>query len=406
MIQPNIKIEPLREDLAKILDAKFLTSTAFKRWLVEFDFAEIWDNCISIAKDNISYVTIMGPPTKMYAHDAFSLVLNHFYEYGSFDDLLTFIVGALQTYCDDKGVTVDLQNIKTDLRIAGIDKVYIDKLDTVNPSQVSSRVEAESGPDKVRSLEKKYNDLVASSGANSNQAIQAYMNWHTETVVYLSQFYAADPDFQKIKDLDNSVNGYCLEDNYRSIRTLYNLLMKKAENISPSLSGKKTPMVFISHSSKDKEFVEALVDLLESIGLDNTTVFCSSVEGYGVAFGKNIFETLRNLYTNHDLYVIFIHSPRYYQSHVSLNEMGAAWVLRTEHRSFLTKDMTFAQMTGVINNQELALKVDNENAASLLIQFKNSLIDFFGLSPVDEQKWTKKSKSFLNTVLNITQKGN
>ena len=39
----------------------------------------------------------------------------------------------------------------------------------------------------------------------------------------------------------------------------------------------KTPMVFISHSSKDKDFANALVALLEDIGFDSSNLFCSSV---------------------------------------------------------------------------------------------------------------------------------
>ena len=76
MIKPIIKIEPLREDLDKILNSEFLESTAFKRWLVEIGFAERWDQCISIAKDNLKGGLIMGSNKEMYAHDAFTLVLN------------------------------------------------------------------------------------------------------------------------------------------------------------------------------------------------------------------------------------------------------------------------------------------------------------------------------------------
>ena len=101
----------------------------------------------------------------------------------------------------------------------------------------------------------------------------------------------------------------------------------------------KTPMVFISHSSKDIEFVEALVTLFESLGFDDKTLFCSSIPDYWIGLSKDIFASLRQLFTDHELFVIFIQSPRYYESAVSLNEMGAAWVLQTDYCSILTKDM-------------------------------------------------------------------
>ena len=405
MILPNTKIAPLREDLDRILTPSFLTSTPFKRWIVGIEFADQWDKCLSIAKEDLRGTMIMGSNMEAYAHDAFTIVLNHFYQNEIYDNLMTFIAGALKAYVDDKGVYIDLDNIKKDLQVANVGEEYINRLDAIYPTDQKDEERIENEADKVRALEKRYAEYLSRSEANSKQAIEAYLDWHSAAVIYLSQYYSsANSDFQKIKDLDNSGNGNSLCNNYHSIRTIYNLLMQNAERNIPSFTNKRSPMIFISHSSKDKEFVEAMVDLLECIGLDQSNIFCSSVEGYGVRFGSNIFDTLRDLYIEHDLYVIFVHSPRYYTSHVSLNEMGAAWVLRTQHRSFHTKDMTFDKMTGVINGQELSLKVDSENAASLLIEFKNSLIEFFGLRPVDEQKWARKSRLFLNAVCSIDVK--
>ncbi len=163
----------------------------------------------------------------------------------------------------------------------------------------------------------------------------------------------------------------------------------------------KNPMIFISHSSKDKPFVEALVSLLEDIGFDKSNLFCSSVDGYGIALSKDIFETLRSLFNEHNLYVIFIHSPRYYKSAVSLNEMGAAWVLKTDFCSFLTADMDFNKMSGVVNGSTIAIKVDTEDVPSRLSELKNLLIQMFSLPLIDETKWDRKRNIFLKQVLSI-----
>ena len=64
MILPNTKIEPLREDLNRILTPSFLTSTTFKRWIVVADFADQWDKCLSVAKDDHRGVIIMGSNMK------------------------------------------------------------------------------------------------------------------------------------------------------------------------------------------------------------------------------------------------------------------------------------------------------------------------------------------------------
>ena len=161
----------------------------------------------------------------------------------------------------------------------------------------------------------------------------------------------------------------------------------------------KTPMIFISHSSKDKAFVESLVELLESFGFDEKNLFCSSVDGYGIGLGDNVFNTLKNLFLEHDLYVLFIHSPRYYDSAVCLNEMGAAWVLKTNYFSFLTKDMSFDMMRGVVNSSDIAIKVDADDAKARLNELKDKLLEAFGFDDISQTKWDRKRDRFLESVL-------
>ena len=55
-------------------------------------------------------------------------------------------------------------------------------------------------------------------------------------------------------------------------------------------------LVFIIHASADKIFVEELVDLLETMGLDATNLFCSSVPGYWIGLSKNIYAELFKLF--------------------------------------------------------------------------------------------------------------
>lgn len=174
-------------------------------------------------------------------------------------------------------------------------------------------------------------------------------------------------------------------------------IVKSVDERNPS----KLPMVFISHSSKDKNFVEALVDLLEGIGFDRSNLFCSSIEGYGIGLSEDIFETLRSLFNNYNLFVIFIHSPRYYMSTISLNEMGAAWVLKTDFCSFLTTDMGFNQMTGVVNGRTLSIKVDEKDAYYRLTELKDKLIQMFQLDNIDGGKWERKRNIFLKIVNEI-----
>lgn len=157
--------------------------------------------------------------------------------------------------------------------------------------------------------------------------------------------------------------------------------------------------VFISHSSKDKEFVSHLVDLLEAMGIDgNNKLFCSSIPLYGIDLSGKIFETLLSQFQNYQLYVIFVHSDNYYGSPISLNEMGAAWVLKSKHCSILTKGFPYEEMKGVVNSNEISIKVDDDQAKHRLNQLKDELVRLFDTSFVDQNKWEWKRDQFLERV--------
>lgn len=401
MISPDKKIEPLREDIREIVPDSFLTSTFFKRWIVANSLQDIWGKCLDYVESKQSFL-ILGDMGSITAGDAMTLFLNHLYK-NEKDIIPQFVILLLKFYSEENKASIDISNIRQDLLVAGYTEEQIAALNKISEldNQDYNCDEEMSAEQKVRLLEKRYEEESLSE-VNSRKSIDAYLEWHKEALLYFGDFYSnANPDFMTFKNLDNRLNGYGLHDNFKSIYGIYNLLMK---NATKQLNDKqpqkeKTPMVFISHSSKDKSFVEALVDLLESLGLTKNNLFCSSVDGYGIPLGYDIFETIRGLFQEHELYVIFIHSPRYYESHVSLNEMGAAWVLKTDFCSILTKDMEFKNMTGVVNNSSLSIKVDSEDAPARLTEMKDRLVNMIGLIPIDEIKWERKRANFLRLVL-------
>lgn len=138
--------------------------------------------------------------------------------------------------------------------------------------------------------------------------------------------------------------------------------------------------------------------MLEGIGFNNKTLFCSSIPDYWIGLSKDIFASLRQLFTDHELYVIFIQSPRYYESAVSLNEMGAAWVLQTDYCSILTKDMQKEKMCGVFDDHTIFLKVDAPQVEARMNELKNTLTSMFHLPSMTDTTWERKRKTFLKAV--------
>jgi len=160
----------------------------------------------------------------------------------------------------------------------------------------------------------------------------------------------------------------------------------------------KSKKIFISHSSGDAEFARALVNLLFSIGFKPNEIFCSSVPGCWVREGKNFCQVIKEQFDQHKLYLIFIHSPRLYDSHVSMNEMGAAWVLQSEYSSFLTTDMQYGNMDAVVRNTDIAIKIDDEYAKHRMNEWKDRLIAWFGKDKIDENIWETFRDEFIKRM--------
>ena len=162
----------------------------------------------------------------------------------------------------------------------------------------------------------------------------------------------------------------------------------------------KQPKIFISHKKEDSSYVEKIVQLIEHIGVKQKDIFCSSMPGYGVPNSKDIFEFLREQFMKYNLYVVFVHSVNFYRSPVGLNEMGAAWVLRNDHISFLLPNFDFKDMTGVINSREAAIKLDADiyEVRDRLNQFRDTLTNVFGLTRIDGIVWEKTRDEFIEEV--------
>ena len=177
---------------------------------------------------------------------------------------------------------------------------------------------------------------------------------------------------------------------------------KESSHSQGGASGmKKKPLIFISHSSKNKDQVAKIADLLRSINLSpRRDIFCSSLPGYGIPNGANIFDFLRERSLNYDLHIIFVHSPEYYESPVSLNEMGAAWVLRANATSLLLPGFDFSGMKGVIGSDCIAIKLDGDSSEvkDRLNQLRRELESEFDISDNEDIIWEEARNRFIREI--------
>ena len=174
-------------------------------------------------------------------------------------------------------------------------------------------------------------------------------------------------------------------------------------NTKPTIEEDKPIKIFISHSSEDKEQVAKIVDLFDGMGLDQTQVFCSSLPGYNIPNDQNILDFLRDQFNLFQLHMVIIHSHNYYTSPVCLNEMGAAWVLRTNCTSILLPGFGFGDMKGAVNSERIAIKLDNDiiEVKDRLNRLYDTVIEEFSLTRKAPIIWEQKRDSFIREINSI-----
>ena len=219
--------------------------------------------------------------------------------------------------------------------------------------------------------------------------------------------------FDTINILKKPFNGWNDKNDFIAIKGRLKAIRRNAdkyyasnekEELIMSAHESKKPKIFISHSSRDKDFVAQIVNLLDGIGLNQAQVFCSSLPGYGIPIDTNIFDFLRDQFLKYDLHVFFIHSSNYYESPVSLNEMGAAWALKSTCTSIFLPGFPFAGMKGVVNSEDVAIKLDNDETEvkDKLNQLHSKIVDEFNLTKKPDIIWESKRDAFIASIRSIS----
>ena len=182
-------------------------------------------------------------------------------------------------------------------------------------------------------------------------------------------------EYFRILDRGFYKGDHGIPDNYQSRVEKLSKNAAERELFQPD-TDEKPHKLFISHSSKDKEYMEALVEMLEDIGMPDGSFVCTSVPGHGIPGGSKIFDWLREQFLTCDLRVLFALSQNYYNSAASLNEMGAAWVTKASDTLLLLPGFSFSDIQGCVDPREMGISFGMEEAElkHRLNEFKDALI--------------------------------
>ena len=272
--------------------------------------------------------------------------------------------------------------------------------------------------DETEEIEKNFH-IVGGGGVPEVEEIydtEVFQNWLQEILLELESLPDSNVPgfiFDTINILKEPFNGWNDKTDFNKIKGRLKAIQRnidkyythnETEEPIMAISEKREPKIFISHSSRDRDFVAQIVTLLDGIGLNQTQIFCSSLPGYDIPIDTNIFDFLRGQFLKYDLHVFFIHSSNYYESPISLNEMGAAWALKSTCTSILLPGFPFTGMKGVVNSEDVAIKLDNDETEvkDKLNQLHSKIAEEFKLTKKPDIIWEKNRNAFIAAIKEIS----
>jgi hypothetical protein len=160
------------------------------------------------------------------------------------------------------------------------------------------------------------------------------------------------------------------------------------------------PIIFLSHKSDDKKYGNALEKLITGLGIKNDQLIYTSHPLHKIPLNQNIYDYLRSR-INSNVYMIFLWSNKYLESPACMNEMGAAWVSKSDYTNLYTPDFEFGNPKyhecAVDTRKMGAVLKPDQNCRQSMIELRDTIVKMFNLT-VDERTWTYLLENFITEI--------
>ena len=156
-------------------------------------------------------------------------------------------------------------------------------------------------------------------------------------------------------------------------------------------------LIFISHSSKDVEIVNAFVDLILQNGLSVSIndVFCTSTDGAEIKSGDDWRNAIRdNLLSAKIIFLII--TPNYKESEICMNEMGAAWITDAKVLPLIVPPINYKSV-GVIQEPKQIEELLDEGSLDNIRDIVQEVLEIPSKS-IKSKRWSAKKEEFIIRV--------
>lgn len=153
--------------------------------------------------------------------------------------------------------------------------------------------------------------------------------------------------------------------------------------------------IFISHSSKDKEYGQAIFNFLSEIGLKNRIFFSSDVDK-SVPVNQDIFQYLEEQ-IHEDAYMLFLLSEHFYDSIACMNEMGAAWGKKNIYALIVVPGFDIKNnkvQESAVNPRQMSICLDD---APRMKQLTTDILNHFSMQ-ADEEIINTQCEKYLQEI--------
>lgn len=161
--------------------------------------------------------------------------------------------------------------------------------------------------------------------------------------------------------------------------------------------------IFISHATADKEYVSLIVSFLqETLWIPASSIFCSSLPGYGVPIAEDFDDCIKRQFRDFELYVLFINSVEFNKSEACVSEIADTLKTNSKYTCLILPGFGYDIIKDALNPQKIAIRFsdsDQEMKRYRLKELAKSIGTWLGTNIADEITLNRAADRLIDNIM-------